>query len=591
MKRRHHAGSIADCSLPSDRRRDPANRRQTRPRLEGLESRRLLAAVTEFPVPSGVGADPDGIAAGPGDSIWFTEYGADKIGTINSVTHAISEFPVPTANAEPFRITLGPDGNLWFTEFGVGQIGMINPATDKITEYPLSGAGTTPFGITAGPNDTVWFTEWSGNAIGSVDTQTGKITEYPIPTMNSVPEGITLGSDGNIWFTESQGNQIGMFDPTSHEFVEHPLPTAGVQPYGITTGPGGNLYFTEYSGNQIGVFSPSSSSFLNSFTIPTASTEPTEITFASPGNFWFTQSKTNQVAMLNPSTGAVTEYSPPSAQSGPRGITSASDGAIWFAELNSAKVATIAPSLQIVTTSSPPLNVKLGQSFGLTVAVEFDSGGTVDTGYDGSVNLTLVGASSTDWLAGTTTVTAVNGIATFNGLSLIHRGSFTIKVKSGTATPATIGPISVTGPAGTSPVSPPVTVPAPPVVLSEQLVMAGKGKDRYVAGVVLTFSSTLDPATAQKASNYSVIQSSKAGRAKAIKSVRVRANYKPAAREVKLTFSGKPRFTAGGQLVLIASGPSGIANASGVPLEGNMGDQPGADALYTILPGAQGITG
>ncbi len=571
-----------------------ANRRRSRPCLDVLESRRLLAAVTEFPVPSGVGASPDGIAAGPGDSIWFTEYGADKIGTINSVTHAISEYPVPTPNAEPFRITLGPDGNLWFTEFGVGQIGMINPVTDKITEYSLSSPGAMPFGITAGPNDTVWFTEWSGNAIGSIDTQTGKITQYPIPTMNSVPEGITLGSDGNIWFTESQGNQIAMFDPTTDEFVEHPVPTAGVQPYGITTGPGGNLYFTEYSGNQIGVFSPSTSSFLNSFTISTSGTEPTEITSALPGDLWFTQSTqstTNQVAMLDPSTGTITEYATSSAQSGPRGITSTSDGSIWFAELNSGKVATIAPSLQVVVTSSPPQSVKVGKSFGLTVAIEFDSGGAVDTGYDGSVKVTLVGASSTGSLAGTTTVTAANGIATFKGLSFINPGDFTIKVKSGAATPATIGPIKVTGPAGSSSVSPPVTVPAPPVVLAEQLVMAGKGKNRYVAGVVLTFSSTLDPVTAQNASNYSVTQASKAGRARAIKTIRLRAAYKPAAREVKLTFSGKPRFTVGGQLVLIASGPTGIANASGVPLEGNMGNQPGADALYTILPRAQGITG
>ena len=45
-------------------------------------------------------------------------------------------------------------------------------------------------------------------------------------------------------------------------------------------------------------------------------------------------------------------------------------------------------------TSSPPLNLKLGETFGLTVAVEFVSGGSVDTGYDGSVNLALLGASA-----------------------------------------------------------------------------------------------------------------------------------------------------------------------------------------------------
>jgi hypothetical protein len=42
---------------------------------------------------------------------------------INPTTHAIAEFPVPTADAGPGGITSGPDGNLWFT--GGGQIGEV----------------------------------------------------------------------------------------------------------------------------------------------------------------------------------------------------------------------------------------------------------------------------------------------------------------------------------------------------------------------------------------------------------------------------------------------------------------------------------
>jgi streptogramin lyase len=589
MNRRHHARSNAAFISRSERRSSAPRARSKQPSLDRLESRCLLAGVAEFSVPGGTVTAPDGIAVGPGNSIWFTEFGADKIGTINPGTDAISEIPVPTPNAEPFRIALGPDGNLWFTEYGAGQIGMINPTTDKITEYPLSSAGGLPFGITAGPNHTVWFTESAGNEIGSIETQTGKVSEYPIPTMGSVPEGITLGSDGNIWFTENQGNQIGMFNPTTQTFVEHPLPTLAAQPDGITTGPGGNLYFTEYTGNQVGVFSVSGSSFLPSISVPTSNTEPTEITFAPNGNLWFTQSKTNQVAMLDPATGAITEVTPLSAESGPRAITASSDGSIWFAEVNSGKVAAIVPTFQVVSTSLPPLDIKFGQTFGLTVAIE--SGGDVDTGYDGSVSLALASASAGGSLVGTTTVTAVNGIATFTGLSLNHPGRFSIEVRSGTATPAILGPINVTGPTGSSPVAPPGNAPTGPVVLSEQLVIAGKGKNRYVAGVVLTFSSALDPVTAGKSSNYTVSQVTKAGRVKAVKPIRLRAAYMAARDAVKLTFTGKPRFTAGGELLLTASGQTGIASAAGVPLEGNMGNEPGANAIYTILPDGRGIAG
>jgi virginiamycin B lyase len=533
------------------------------------------------------------MATGPGNSIWFTEFGADKIGTIDPITHAISEFPIPTPNAEPFRIALGPDGNLWFTEFGAGQIGMINPATDKVTEYPLPAANALPFGITAGPNNTVWFTEWSGNQIGTIDIATGKLTEYAIPTSNSVPEGITLGRDGNIWFTESQGNSIAMFDTTNHTFAEHPLPTAGAQPYGITTGPGGDLWFTEYTGNRIGVYSPASAAFSQFFSIPTSNTQPTEITSAPDGSVWFTQSHINQVAMLNPrlanpTTQNITEYATPSALSGPRGITATGDGSVWFAEVNSGKVASIAASTHVVVTSTPPLELELDETFSLTVAVEYDSG-AVDTGYSGNVSLALSSGAGVSVLNGKTTVAVVNGVASFNGLSFIALGSSTIQVTSGTATPATIGPIKVSGPLGSSPVDPPGSGSPPPVVIGEKLVMAGKGVNRYVSGIVLIFSSPLDAATAQNAANYAVSQMTRNGRAKAAKLIRLRAVYKHSSNTVRLTFTGRPRFTAGGQLVVVSSGPTGIASASGVHLKGNTGTNPGADGLYTILPKASGL--
>ena len=74
---------------------------------------------------------------GPDGNLWFTELASDKIGMINPTTHAITEFPVPTANAYPRGITAGPDGNLWFAEDQAGQVGMINPTTHAISEFAL----------------------------------------------------------------------------------------------------------------------------------------------------------------------------------------------------------------------------------------------------------------------------------------------------------------------------------------------------------------------------------------------------------------------------------------------------------------------
>ena len=126
-------------------------------------------------------------------------------------------------------------------------------------------------------------------------------------------------------------------------------------------------------------------------------------------------------------------------------------------------------------------------------------------------------------------------------------------------------------------------------MVSERLVTAGKGANRHVAGIVLTFSAPLDPATAQNAANYTVTQLAKNGRAKVAKAIRLHAVYNHASNTVRLTFAGKPRFIAGGQLVVVSSSSNGITSSSGTHLEGNTGTIPGADGVYKILPDARGI--
>jgi hypothetical protein len=313
-----------------------------------------------------------------------------------------------------------------------------------------------------------------------------------------------------------------------------------------------------------------SSSAPAEFKVSPSGTQPAHIAFGPDGNIWFTEHQTSQVATMNPSTHAVTPIAL-GVGSGPIGITSRPDGTIWLAEPNTGKIGTIT-STHIVVTSLPPTNIELGKSFGLTVAVEYDSGG-VAGGYDGIVSLA---GSTAGALAGTTSVTAVHGIASFTGLSLIEPGTISLAVTSGSVTPQTIAPITV-------------TAAAPPVVRSEQLVLAGKGKNQYVAAIVITFSTALDAATAQNTANYTVTQTARGIRAKAAKALRVRATYNAASHSVRLTLLGKPHFAAGGQLLVSAANPSGISSPDGLHLQGNIGGYAGANGLYTSLPNGRGI--
>jgi hypothetical protein len=118
----------------------------------------------------------------------------------------VTEYPLPTANANPSGIAGGSDGALWFSESGASQIGRITTA-GVVTEYPLPEA-TRLYDITIGPDGNLWFTEFDANKIGRITTG-GVVTEFLIPTAGSGPRGITAGPNGNLWLTEFRASKIG----------------------------------------------------------------------------------------------------------------------------------------------------------------------------------------------------------------------------------------------------------------------------------------------------------------------------------------------------------------------------------------------
>jgi virginiamycin B lyase len=78
--------------------------------------------VTEYPL-ANPQASPRGIVFYRG-VLWFTEYGADKIGRAN-LDGSAREIGGVARFSGPYSICIGPDGNLWFTELVGDRIGKI----------------------------------------------------------------------------------------------------------------------------------------------------------------------------------------------------------------------------------------------------------------------------------------------------------------------------------------------------------------------------------------------------------------------------------------------------------------------------------
>jgi streptogramin lyase len=312
-----------------------------------LAAAQNAVAITEISIPT-ASSDPEGIAAGPGDTVWFTEFGADKIGRVSTSTGLIIEYPLPLGSA-PLGIAAGPDGNIWFTMAGRDLIGRLNPATGVISEFTVPGAGSQPARITAGPDGKLWFTEAGSDQIGVISV-VGTIVEFAVPGLGSLPFGITTGPDGALWFTEAGSNEIGRITTAGVVTNEFPgLPT----PQGITTGPDGNLWHAvaccpvivrlTTGGVQTG---------FGGFGIVGSVTR--DITTGPDGFLWFTDFGASRIDRIS-TLGVVTEFPTPTAGSSPVGIVSGPDGRIWFTESVANKIGVLNPNNPAEVISFPPI--------------------------------------------------------------------------------------------------------------------------------------------------------------------------------------------------------------------------------------------
>jgi virginiamycin B lyase len=311
-----------------------------------LAARLSAQTIDEFPIPSG-NAKPQCIVPGPDGNLWFTEFGASKIGKITP-EGLITEYTVP-ANAGGLNLAVqclapGPDGNLWFTTSALlntppnpvpkGKIGKITTG-GVITVYSHV-LQALPYAITAGPDGALWFMETTpsnDNSIGRVTTD-GDFAEYPLPDPGALIDasGIVAGPDGNLWFTQAGAQEIGTITPDGETITAYP--TTGFLPAGITVGPDGALWFTE-GGTAIGLGQITTDGDVTQFAIPSV---PANVVTGPDGALWLTEG--NKIAKFvktgrNP---VITEIPVPTPGSAPDGIASGPDGNIWFTERTGNKI-------------------------------------------------------------------------------------------------------------------------------------------------------------------------------------------------------------------------------------------------------------
>ncbi|HEY1429499.1 MAG TPA: hypothetical protein VGF18_07990 [Candidatus Tumulicola sp.] len=146
-------------------------------------------------------ADAADIAAGPNQTIWFTDDSTPAIGRIASdgtITEFSSGLP---PGAEPNVIMAGPDGNMWFSDYRGAVIGKITP-DGTITEYsPNKPFDTHAKGITFGSDGQPWVVAIGIQPMLAHLGKRGGISVQPLAKFFTPDGSLATDAAGNIWFT------------------------------------------------------------------------------------------------------------------------------------------------------------------------------------------------------------------------------------------------------------------------------------------------------------------------------------------------------------------------------------------------------
>ena len=246
----------------------------------------------------------------------------------------VREWEVPTPASKPYTTVLGPGGLIWFTEEGANKIGSVDPATGEIKEYSLAGEkNAAPHGLVLDHEGNVWYAASVGGFIGKLEPKTEKVVTYPMPDANvKDPENVTFDATGILWFTLPVANMIGKLDPTSGAVALKPVPTANARPNSIMVSKQNHPVFTESGTTKLGFVTPDRFA-INEWPLPPGA-RSRRLAFASDQNtLYFTDSVNGTLGKMDLSIGAmITMASPGGPDSSPYGLAMTSDGKVWYTE-------------------------------------------------------------------------------------------------------------------------------------------------------------------------------------------------------------------------------------------------------------------
>lgn len=261
-----------------------------------------------------------GIVVAPDDTIWFAEQYADYIGHFTPQSGQFHVYPLPTVTvpdpshpgqtlslpSAPNDIALDQRGTLWFTELNANAIGSLNTTTGAMRQYPLTSQKNAktlnPYGITVDPQGTVWFSAASTNRLGRLDPASGHISYFTPPGLTSPLMELASDARGRIWATTFVAGLLLQFDPATSYFTTYSAPGANGASgslYGLLVASNGDVWVAVTAENILARLDVREQRFF-SYTIPTPNSLPMGLVEDRKQSIWFTEAGSDKIGMLQP---------------------------------------------------------------------------------------------------------------------------------------------------------------------------------------------------------------------------------------------------------------------------------------------------
>jgi streptogramin lyase len=184
--------------------------------------------------------------------VWFTLAGSEHVGRLDPTTGHFDILPLPhvvpggiSGGTQPYGIDIHPvDGSVWYGRLFGDRIGRVDPVTLAITEFdsPVRGPRRMHFDRSG----TLWVTGYSEGQIARIDPNgfVAKVYDMPEFAPGFRPAPYALGvhpQTQDIWINENMTDRVFRFIPGEERFIAYPVPLSGTYTRDMTFTPDGRV--------------------------------------------------------------------------------------------------------------------------------------------------------------------------------------------------------------------------------------------------------------------------------------------------------------------------------------------------------------